>query len=33
VEGGDHGLEIPHGLHRSLSALSDLVEMILNFAF
>ena len=33
VEGGDHSLEIPHGLHRSLSALSDLVEMILNLAF
>jgi predicted alpha/beta-hydrolase family hydrolase len=32
VQGGDHSLEIPNDLNRSLIALCDLVEMILNLA-
>ena len=33
VEGGNHSLEVPLDLKRSLIALSDLVELILNLAW
>lgn len=33
VEGGNHSLEIPLDLRHSLTALSDLVEMILHLAY